>query len=507
MFSVLQSMPTRGKFILGASVLVGLIAMFLLFRMATAPSYVTVVSGVQPGDTAKSTAALDEAGISYKLENNGTAVAVVSDSVSQAKVALGSAGIDMGGTSQPGYELLDNSKLGSSDFQQKINYQRALEGEVAKTLMNINGISGATVQLSLPEDKLFSDNSKPATAAVVLTTDANGLDPQQVKGIAGIVAGSVEGLKDENVTITSATTGELMWPLGDGADGGGGATVKLAAENRYASQLEAKVNGLLIRTLGPNKAYVQAQPTLNVDDVSREELRYGPKSMAINQKTEKETLKSTGDDGGAAGARANIQGATAQGGNTSSDYNRSSTEENFGVDKTIQKTKVAPGTVEKLDVALVLDASLPQATVSQLQAAVASAVGLDRQRGDTLAVSQVAFAKLPNTTPKKGPVPQTAMGAAKWIGIGIGTILFLFFVTRALRKRENEALGDARWLTEIDEPRPLAALTAGDGAVAPTSVLPETAPASAARQQIGEMVDKEPEKVAQQIRGWMAEDQ
>ena len=102
MLSVLQSMPTRGKAILGASLLVGLVMMFILFRMATAPSYVTVINGVDPSDTAKATAALDEAGIAYKLENNGTAVSVVSDSESQAKVALSSTGLASGSSSKPG---------------------------------------------------------------------------------------------------------------------------------------------------------------------------------------------------------------------------------------------------------------------------------------------------------------------------------------------------------------------------------------------------------------------
>ena len=181
------------------------------------------------------------------------------------------------------------------------------------------------------------------------------------------------------------------------------------------------------------------------------------------------------------------------------------TEENFGVDKTIEKTKVAPGAVEKLDVALMLDASLSEAEVTEVEAAVASAAGIDQQRGDTLAVSQMTFVK-PKTEEAKGtPVPQEAVGVAKWVGLGIAGALFLFFVTRALRKREREALGDARWLTEIDEPRPLAALTAG-GNEATGSSLPEMAPPSAARTQIGEMVDKEPEKVAQQLRAWMSEE-
>ncbi|MBJ7519890.1 MAG: flagellar M-ring protein FliF [Solirubrobacteraceae bacterium] len=499
-------MPTRGKAILGASLLVGLVMMFILFRMATAPSYVTVINGVDPSDTAKATAALDEAGIAYKLENNGTAVSVVSDSESQAKVALSSTGLASGGSSKPGMELLDEQKLGASDFQQKINYQRALEGEIAKNIGSINGISSATVQLSLPDDKLFADESSPPTASVLLGAPANGLDPQQVRGIASMVAGSVEGLKDENVTVTT-TTGELIWPLGEGgqAGGTGGSTTKIAAENRYATELQSKLNAMLIRTIGPDKAYIEARPTLNVDEIKREELKYGTRGTALARKEETEELQSEGETAGAAGARPNIEGVAADANGSSSDYNREMREENFGVDKTIERTTVAPGAVEKLDVALVLDADIPEAQVTEIEAAVASAAGIDQERGDTLAVSQVPFDQ-PETEEAKGaPVPPQAVGMAKWVGLGIAGALFLFFVTRALRKRENEALGDARWLTEIDEPRPLAALTAG-GHEMDSNGLPEAAPPSAARTQVGEMVDKEPEKVAQQLRAWMSEE-
>lgn len=506
MLSVFQSMPTRGKAILGASLLVGLIMMFILFRMATAPSYVTVVNGVQPADTGKVTAALDEAGIAYKLDNNGTAVSVVSDSEAQAKVAISGTGVASGGGTKPGFELLDEQKLGASDFQQKVNYQRALEGEIAKNIQSINGISSATVQLSLPEDKLFADESKPATAALLINTPANGLDPSQVRGMASLVAGSVEGLKDENVTITS-TTGELLWPLGEGgqAGGTGSGTMKIAAENRYAAQLEADINAMLIRTIGAEKAYVEARPTLNVDEIKREELRFGDTGTALARKEESEELESEGEAAGAAGARPNIEGAAANASGTSSDYNREMREENFAVDKTIERTTVAPGAVEQLNVALVLDDEIPEAQVAEIEAAVASAAGIDQERGDTLAVSRVPFVEAEVEEAKGAPVPEQAMDMAKWVGLGIAAAIFLFFVTRALRKRENEALGDARWLTEIDEPRPLAALTAG-GHDTDANGLPEAVSASAVRTQVGEMVDKEPEKVAQQLRAWMSEE-
>ena len=121
----LQAMSPRGRIVLVVSALGIALVAFMLFRVASSPSYTTVQAGVDPAKTGKITAALDQAGVSYKLENNGTAIAVVSGQESKARVALAGQGLSAGG-SQPGFELLDKQKLGSSTFQQQIAYQRAL---------------------------------------------------------------------------------------------------------------------------------------------------------------------------------------------------------------------------------------------------------------------------------------------------------------------------------------------------------------------------------------------
>src|SRR5262249_7407853 len=157
--------------------------------------------------------------------------------VSKARVALAGQGLAANG-SQEGFELFDKQKLGASDFQNKVTYQRALEGEISRTINGVQGVTGAQVQLVMPEDDLFSDTSTPAPAAVMLTNPADALEPGAVRGIAQLVASSVKGLKTENVTITDST-GTLLWPNGDTAAGAPGASNKQAAEARYARGLEA----------------------------------------------------------------------------------------------------------------------------------------------------------------------------------------------------------------------------------------------------------------------------
>jgi flagellar M-ring protein FliF len=495
----LQAMSNRGKIALAASVLAIVVVAFLLFRLASAPTYTTLQAGVDPAKTGKITAALDQAGIQYKLENNGTAIAVVSGQESKARVALAGQGLAAGG-SQPGFELLDKQKLGASTFQQQIAYQRALEGQIAQTIGQIDGISGAQVQLTLPKDDIFADEKQPATAAVLLNADSSTIDPSAIKGIASLVSSSVQDLKPENVTITDAS-GAMLWPQGDGTDANGAAS-KPAAEARYASAMQASLGALIARTVGSDKAQVQVHADLNVDQATQEKLQYAKKGTPLHQVKETESLKgSGGTSGGTAGAAANLptyaQNATSGSGN--SNYKRTTGTTDFGVDKTVTRTKIAPGAINKLDVALMVDKSVPAAQATALKNAVSAAAGINAKRGDTITQSTVVFAK-PKAAPGPAglPVPPAFVTPLKYAGIGLASILFLFFVTRALRRRETEALPMPTWLTEVEGPRPLAELE--------RHVAAPVAAADPRRQTVETLVNEQPERVAQQLRAWISED-
>ena len=173
----LMKLPTRSKIVLGVSALLIIGVLFFMLRLASAPSYTLLSSGMDPADAGKVTAALDEQGIGYELRANGTSVAVEKAQVGPARIALSSAGVSAASGGQDGFELFDEQKLGASDFQQKVTYQRALEGEIARTVQQVDGVSGAQVQLVLPEDSLFADEETAATAAVMLAGDSSGSSP------------------------------------------------------------------------------------------------------------------------------------------------------------------------------------------------------------------------------------------------------------------------------------------------------------------------------------------
>jgi len=504
-----RALPARSKGIIAVSAVAILAIAFLLLRVAGAPSYTMLSSGLDPAQTGKVTAALDEQGIGYELRNNGTALAVEKSQVAQARVALAGQGVSLAAGSGKGFELFDEQKLGASDFQLKVTYQRALEGEIARTIGNVQGVSSPQVQLVLPEDDLFADEASPATAAVMLGNSADTLEPGATRGIAQLVASSVKGLKTDNVTITDAS-GSLLWPAGDGSGGGGVSAGKQALEARYSRAMEADLNAMLVRTLGLGKAQVSVTADLNADKTTLDEVTYDKKGVPTKTQTETEKLRGgSATTGGTAGTGSNIPtySAGGAGGGANSNYQRKTETVEQEVGKKVARTEVAPGAVNKMNVALLVDKSVPAADFQAVQQAVSSAAGIDTTRGDTMQAAQVPFAKV--ATPKAGPVPTSLLGPLKWVGVGFATLLFLFFMTRSLRKREGEALTTPAWLTEIEEPVSLAQLEQETRVLEspqhPTIKLPPRAP-DANLQAIDQLMEREPERVAAQVKQWMSQD-
>jgi flagellar M-ring protein FliF len=512
--ALLNSMSTRGKVTLAACALGFLAAALLIVKMAGAPSYTTVMTGVDPAKTTQITSALTAAGVPFELQNGGTAVAVQKGKETAANVALATRGLNTG-TTQPGFEILDKQKLGASSQQQQIAYQRGLEGTIANTIGQIQGGGGAQVHLTLAQDNLFADESRAATAAVLLPQDSSNMDPSAVRGIANLVASSVPGLKAQQVTITDGT-GTMLWPTGgDGGDGGtGGMPAKAAAESRYNAQLESSLNAMLVQTLGAGKAQVQVHSDLNVDKVDEQKLAYGKVGVPLTEKKSVESLKGTGAAaGGTSGTASNLPSYANAGGAAGSgnnDYKNTTTDRNLGVDKTITKTVKAAGAVNRMDVAVILDKSvnLKGAQLGALKASLASAAGLQlKQRGDTLAVTTgLAFAKQPVAAAKSGPIPAAFAGILKGVGIGLGALAFLFFVTRHLRRRERAELADEpSWLRALEAQQAKQIMPMPDFADNPaTDVV--IANADPRRQHLDAVIHDEPERVAAHLRTWITED-
>ncbi len=485
----------------------GLVAVFgtlyFIYGLASQQSYSTLATGLDPSETGQWEQTLAAAGITYKVTTGGTGLDVPASELSQARISLAEKGVL--GNNQTTFSAFNKTSLGATDFQQQVQYQQALQTEIAQTIEQIQGVNSANVELVIPNDTLFSTQSSRATAAVLINDSAT-LDPTTIQGIAHVVASSVKGLNAQDVTITDQT-GTLLWPTA--ASGGAvNASSKLQADDLYSSQLSAEVNALLTSTLGPNKALASIQADLNADQTTVEKVSYAKKGVPLTTQTQSESLQSKG--GGAvlpAGTSSNAAAAAATvGTNGTSNYSNTTSNSAFGVDKTVEHSIVAPGAVNTINVALLIDSAVPAAQVASLQKSVASLVGFNPKRGDTMAVSRISFAKPPSVTPTAPAGPLAMLGnpisLAKDALLGLAALLFLFFMRRSLKRREDEdSVPTPTWLRELERGVTVAELEA----MPTVHQLPPARVVDEVREQLEQIAEEQPEAIASQVAQWMTE--
>jgi len=503
----------RGWLIGGGFAVAAILFVYIFLHTISAPSYSTLASGLDPSQTGKMTNTLSAHGVSYQLQNNGTAIAVQSNQTSEARVALAGAG-QLGNT-QPDFSLFEKQSLGESNFQQQVTYQRALQGQLAETINSVQGVSGAQVELVLPssQNQVFGEAGGAASAAVLLS-GTTALDPASVRGIAQLVSSSVPGLQLSKVTITDAT-GQLLWPQASGSTGGAGGTSVQEAEQHYDQNTAASLDAMLAQTLGQGKAQVLVYANMNVNQTTQESLTYGKAGIPQQQSKELETLTGTGTGAGGATGTANLTAAAGAAGGKSN-YKRETTNSSLALSKTVTHSTIAPGAVESQHVSVLLDHSVPAASLPAIREAITNAAGIQAKRGDTISIGQVAFAK-PVAAAAAASSP---LGYAKYALLGLAAAVFLFLTTKSLRRREAETISEPVWLRELEAPMRLSELEresslrpapgmAGIAASGPNAGANGHANGNGdgdlIRRQVEELADSDPDRVAQQLRSWMQE--
>src|SRR5581483_3806741 len=310
---------------------------------ASAPSYSVLFSGLDSKDASDIVSKLKSQGVNYKLTGDGGTLMVPASKVYDLRLAMSAAGLPKGGV--VGYEILDKQGLTASEFSQQVGYQRALEGELTRTLMAMHGMESVTVHLGIPQDQLFSDNTQQPRASVLVKT-ASPTDYDTVDSIVHLVASSVPGLQPEAVTVAD-TNGHVL--SSDGTSSAGGSSREIQTTQQYESDLAANASAMLAQVYGPGHAVVRVSARLNFDQTDRQTDTYDPKTTTpLRSQSSSETYKA-GDPSAA--------GTTAAGalGTTSTNYQKSDGTTEFGVNHITETSKVAPGKVERLSVAVVLD--------------------------------------------------------------------------------------------------------------------------------------------------------
>lgn len=369
--------------------------------------YDTVFSGLSQQDAAAIVAKLKEAKVPYELADGGATVKVPTSNVHEVRLQLASEGLPQGGG--VGFELFDKTSFGLTDFAQKLNYQRALEGELARTINQLSAVEQSRVHIVIPKPELYTENEKPATASVVLKLRPGGqLKGEQIRGICNLVAGSVEGLKPDNVTIID-TNGNILSDVGVAGESGlatRATASQLEMQLNYQKNLEGSVQALLDQVLGHSKAAVRVNAEMDWDQVESNAETFSPNGAPAQVRSSHETTErysgSPGDlVGGIPGVSSNVPSYLGAAGTIASSdtitgsvgagYERVDKTNNYELSKVVARTVKAPGTVKRLSVAVLLDNVADEAQIQKVEQLVSAAVGLDQNRGDKITVASMPF--------------------------------------------------------------------------------------------------------------------
>ncbi len=406
------------------------------------PDMQMLYADLSPEQASKITDKISEKGIAYELRNGGRSVYASREKIYQLRIDLAKEGLP--GGDQGGYSLFDNEKIGISPFVQNVNLKRALQDELAKSIQMIEGVSHARIHIVSNEQVLFNSNQPSTSASVVLKLKPGyKLTNTNIAAIANLVAGSVEGLKTDNVTIVDSD-GRLLSSQADGAVASSAGTVQDYKE-RVEQNLANKVEQMLLAVLGPGRATVRVSAEVNMTSVQMLTETYNPTGKVIT----KEETKSNSETEPATAGEA---GKTLAGGVKKDET--ATTE--YVVGKTVEQKTIVPGNLTSLSVAAVVDLSPADTNqtqtagqnakimqITEVEKLIETALGLNLKGRDSLKVVEAKFYKpvIPLEElqpPKKLDFVAIARNASLGI-MALSALVVLRIFTKASKKAAAEA--------------------------------------------------------------------
>jgi flagellar M-ring protein FliF len=354
------------------------------------PDFVVLFSGVDGEAAGQILEELDESKVPYRVTRQGSTILVPDDQVGELRLRI--AGKGLTGPSTVGYEIFDKSNLGMTEFLQQVNYRRALEGELTRTIVSLEEVRGARVHLAIAERKPFRREQDPPKASVILDLLPGAqLRADQVRGIVALISASVEGLSSGNVTLVDSSGRELGGGMADGELAASSEQLRLQRE--VEDYLAGKAASLLDQAVGQGEAVVQVHADLDFERVERSVESYDPASAAIRSE-QRTTGEGTGGD------------------------SQETVLTNYEIDRTMENILKSVGSVRRLSVAVLVNniaqeqeggeatfAERSPEELATLSAIVKDAVGFDDERGDSFEIASLRFAAAPEEEVAGAPMP------------------------------------------------------------------------------------------------------
>ena len=529
------------KTVVVVAVLAVVVGGYLFMSWASQPSYVPLFSNLSSSDAAAITQKLAANKVPYELSEGGQQVLVPSSDVYQQRLDMAAAGLPSSG--DQGYSLLDSSGVTTSQFQQQVEYQQAVADELEQTIESINGVSSAVVNVVIPQESLFASSSDQPSASVLVSLEAGiTLTAEQVEAIVHLVASSIEGLTPDNVTVADSN-GDVLNAPGTDAGNVAAGTIEQQQTETYDQSLDDSLQDMLATVLGAGNAVVHASAVLDFDQTQITSEMYDPNKQGpvpVQQATSKETYSGAGASQAAGVGASNVQVAatttttvakSARSGSakttttvaastgaavtTVPSYTQVGSSQQDVVSEVTKSVNSAPGSLQQLSLAVVVNSSVKGVNTSEIKQLVSAAVGLQPSRGDSIQVAFVPFdqtaAKLAQTQLKEAASAKskaTMMSEARGGLVLLVVLGLLVFSMRRITKTTRVPLALPPGFEALE-------LESGEGyaeddemALALTS--PRTShmaeplgPAQAEVNQIGQMIEREPERIAEMLRAWL----
>ncbi len=465
-----------------ASALMVLITIILL---NTHKEYGVLFSHLSEQDASAILQKLKEEKVPYQLRNEGATILIPKELVYEKRLVFAAEGLPENGV--VGYEIFDKNNIGLTDFVQKLNYKRALEGELSRTIQSFDEILNARVHIMIPEPTLFTEKEKPATASVVVNlAPGKHLKADQVEGIANLVAASVEGLDVDRVTVINSH-GKVI-----SSQKNRNHLIELTAsqldlQERVESYFEEKLSGILTGLVGPNNFIVRVTAELDFNQVERTSESYDPESSAVRS-----------------------QESDVQSG---SDPNNPSKSQNvitnYEISKTVERVVGGVGTIKRLSVAVLVNGNYQTTTspegeevteyvprseeeIQKISTLVKNAIGYDAKRNDQVEVTNLAF-DLTESTKQQDYFKQVERQEfIKKLAIRLSTVLAalaLFFLVSSIFSRLKPTLPEPETFEEQE--------------LEELEIEPETKLRMHRRRMINEIAKDKPDEVARLVKSWL----
>jgi flagellar M-ring protein FliF len=516
--SIFSRIPFQKKAAIGLLLLLVTGGFFGMFIVGSKMEFQPLFGKLSSDDAATIVDKLREQRVPFKIEGGGSMILVPADKVYDIRLSLAGLGLPKGGT--VGFEIFDKTDFGSTEFVQKLNYQRALQGELARTIKEFNEVADARVMIVMPKDSVFIEEKKPPSASVMLTLRSE-MPKSKVAAVVNLVASAIEGLTPDLVTVVD-TSGKVLSKKILPADKVGElADSQLEYKTMYEGNLSRRIQSMLEQIAGVGKAIVRVSADMDFSQIDINEEKYDPDAQVLRSRQISTESQDSTKAASSGVSSVNPVASGGSGGNQAAEKSQRQNETvNYEINRTVRRTTKPMAEVKRLSVAAVLDGNYTQETgkdgtqarkyvartqaeLDQFKKIVQQAMGYSEDREDKVTIESLPFSDMTEMT------VQTPSGV-DWLALvrryghlaGYAVLIlisFLFIVRPVI-----QAVGDVS--VAVDQRALPGRSGAGRTLPAPDGLyaLPEPT-AFSPRDKAVALAKQDPDKAVEHVRGWLNE--